>query len=118
MTLPSYLRDNSEIKKITNCLKRHPVLKAYLFGSMARNETTGTSDIDLLVTVASGVSLFDFIRIQQSLETELERTIDLVSDEGLSSHIAPYINQDNPVSAMNNGGSRCPHLFRRIEQAI
>ncbi len=94
MPLPIHLQNRSEIQTIIDCLKTHPIEKAYIFGSMARNEETRSSDIDLLVTVDSNMSLFDFIKIQQKLESELKKTIDLISDEGLSAYIAPYINQD------------------------
>ena len=71
-----------------------PVRKAFLFGSWARNEATPTSDLDILVELEPKVSLFDFVRMQMHLESLLQTHVDLVSANGLSPHIQPYIEQD------------------------
>lgn len=71
-----------------------PVRKAYLFGSQARNEATDESDIDILVELESSVSLFDFVRMKLQLEDILHMPVDLVSTNGLSPHVKPYIDQD------------------------
>jgi predicted nucleotidyltransferase len=50
-----------------------------LFGSSARNETTESSDIDLLITFDRAVGLFAFYGVQEYLETLLEcDKVDLV----------------------------------------
>ncbi len=41
--------ENSQISIIKNYFKTKPVLKAFIFGSNARNEANENSDIDLLV---------------------------------------------------------------------
>ena len=71
-----------------------PVRKAYLFGSQARSEATSESDIDILVELESSVSLFDFVRMKLQLEDILHMPVDLVSTNGLSPYIKPYIDQD------------------------
>jgi uncharacterized protein len=85
---------DKDIDLIRNHFKNYPILKAYLFGSKARGEATKQSDIDLLVKLDEGVSLFDFIRIKNDLEDLLKKTVDLVSEEGLSPYILPDINND------------------------
>ncbi|MDN4175870.1 nucleotidyltransferase domain-containing protein [Nocardioides sp. SOB77] len=54
-----------------------------VFGSVARGEATGDSDIDLLVEAPKGTSSFGFIRFKQLLERVLGRQIDLVECGGL-----------------------------------
>lgn len=41
--------DNQSILSIKNYFRDKPVLKAYLFGSFARNEANEKSDVDILV---------------------------------------------------------------------
>jgi uncharacterized protein len=86
--------NEKEIDLIKEQFKKYPILNAYVFGSSARGDDTKNSDIDLLVKLDEEVSLFDFIRIKNELEVLLKKTVDLVSDEGLSPHISPYINDD------------------------
>ncbi len=74
-----------------------PVKKAYLFGSHARGEATQESDIDILVELEPMVSLFDFVRIRLQLEDILHLPVDLVSANGLSTHVKPYIDQDKKL---------------------
>ncbi len=71
-----------------------PVQKAYLFGSRARGEETNTSDIDILVELEPMVSLFDFVRMKLQLEDILHLSVDLVSANGLSPYVKPYIDKD------------------------
>ncbi|GAB3790669.1 hypothetical protein GCM10028818_61100 [Spirosoma horti] len=71
-----------------------PVRKAYLFGSQARGESTNGSDVDILVELEPTVSLFDFVRMKLQLEDILHMPVDLISANGLSPYIKPYIDQD------------------------
>jgi predicted nucleotidyltransferase len=72
-----------------------PVKKAYLFGSMARGEASEESDIDILVeldhTEPIGMQFFIY---QSDLEELLHKKVDLVTNEGLSRHVKPFIDKD------------------------
>lgn len=72
-----------------------PVKKAYVFGSYSRNEADESSDIDILVeldhTKPIGMQFFTY---SDKLQTLLKRKVDVVSDEGLSKYIKPFIDQD------------------------
>ncbi|MFH0739773.1 MAG: nucleotidyltransferase family protein [bacterium] len=73
-----------EVKKqILPILKRQNVIKAAVFGSVARNEATKKSDIDLLVKLPKKASLLDFIGLKLDLEEKLSRKVDLVEYEAL-----------------------------------
>lgn len=59
-------------------LRQSGVARSYLFGSYARGEATGASDIDLLVEFAEDdKSLFDLIRLKHQLEDTLGVTVDI-----------------------------------------
>ena len=74
--------------------KNQPVKRAYLFGSFVRGENNPESDLDILVELEPGTGLFKFISIQHQLQIALIIQIDLVSANGLSPKIKPYIDSE------------------------
>jgi uncharacterized protein len=66
---------------------RHGGRSVRIFGSVARGEARDDSDIDLLVDLEPGRSLLDLIAIKQDLEDTLGRTVDVVTEAGIS----PYV---------------------------
>lgn len=64
-------------QKITPVLKRQGVIRAALFGSVARGETKRNSDIDLLIKIKESKSLLDIVRLKLELEKKLGRKVDL-----------------------------------------
>lgn len=72
-----------------------PVKKAFLFGSRARNEANANSDVDILVELDHSKPIgMQFFVYQQDLEMLLHKKVDLISTEGVSRHIQPYIDKD------------------------
>src|SRR3989338_3161874 len=65
-------------KKAVPILKKNDVVRAGIFGSVARGEAKKKSDIDLLIKTRRTVSLFDFVGIKLELEEELNHKVDLV----------------------------------------
>jgi len=61
-----------------------------VFGSVARNEQTGTSDIDLLVEFSKPVGFVTFMRLENFLSERLGNRVDLVTSDSLK----PVIRQD------------------------
>ena len=60
------------------------VRRLSLFGSIARDEAAGSSDVDLLIEFDRPVSLFDFFRLQHRLEEIMGvEKVDLVQTGGL-----------------------------------
>jgi predicted nucleotidyltransferase len=59
-------------------------LNVRVFGSFARGDAQPNSDVDFLVDVEPGRTLLDVIAFEQALEMLLGRTVDVVSDGGLS----------------------------------
>lgn len=76
-----------------------PVHRAYLFGSVARNEQNSDSDIDILVELdyENGADYFIFYDMQQQLNKLLNRKVDLISAKGLSPYIQPIINLEKKL---------------------
>jgi hypothetical protein len=63
-----------------------------LFGSFARGEQTDSSDIDILVEFTPEKHTFDnFMEVSFLLEETLGRKVEIVTPEGLSTHIGPHI---------------------------
>jgi predicted nucleotidyltransferase len=62
----------------------HGYSRLAVFGSLARQEATPDSDIDLLVQAPEGTSTLDFLRFRQLIEKVLGREVDLVSYGGLT----------------------------------
>ena len=54
-----------------------------IFGSVARDEVSDTSDIDLLVSFNKPVGLFHFARVQRRLSEILGCPVDLVTPQAL-----------------------------------
>ncbi len=79
---------------LTGFFKDQPVIRAWLFGSFARGDNKPGSDIDILVELNPGTGLFKFISIQHQLQVTLKMEIDLVSANGLSPKIKPYIDSE------------------------
>lgn len=73
-----FIKKSSESKNIQSLA---------LFGSYARGEEKGDSDIDILVTFRKPVGYFTLVRIQNELFQFLQRKVDLVTANSLSRYI-------------------------------
>jgi predicted nucleotidyltransferase len=74
----------TEIKsKILPVLKKYGVKRASLFGSVARGESTKNSDIDLLVELPEGSSLFELGGLKMELEELLGLKVDILTFNSL-----------------------------------
>jgi predicted nucleotidyltransferase len=62
---------------------RHRATHVRLFGSVARGEAAAGSDVDFLVTLEPGSTLFDLAALRAELEGLLDVAVDVVSDSGL-----------------------------------
>src|SRR3990167_10082570 len=70
-------------RKAKPILERRGVNRAALFGSTARGEAKKNSDIDLLVKLKKGKTLFDIVRLKLELEKKLGRKVDLVEYDAI-----------------------------------
>ena len=65
-----------------------------LFGSVARDEASADSDVDLLVEFSKPVGLFQFIELQQRLEELLDSKVDLGTPRSLKPRIKDQVLQE------------------------
>ena len=81
--------------KLKNYFSDKPIKRAYLFGSFARNEAKSDSDLDILVELdysePIGMKFFGF---QADLEDLLNIKVDLLTTDGLSKYVKPFIDRD------------------------
>jgi len=90
--------DQDSTQQIIAYFETQPVLKAFLFGSYARNEATEASDIDLLVELDYSQPIgLEFVQMQLDLQKLLSKKVDLVTERGLSKHIRPYIEAEKKL---------------------
>ncbi|MEJ2706392.1 MAG: nucleotidyltransferase family protein [Anaerolineales bacterium] len=69
--------------------ERYHVASLFLFGSVARDEASPDSDIDILVEFSQPVGLFHFIELKQHLEELLGCEVDL----GTPRSLKPYLKE-------------------------
>lgn len=67
-----YIKD-----KALPILREAGVRRSAVFGSYVRGEQKEDSDIDILIDLPKGVSLFGFIDLQLKLEKALNKKVDL-----------------------------------------
>jgi hypothetical protein len=90
--------DAVRIEAIKKYFETRPVLKAYLFGSFARNEANFQSDIDILVDLDYSQRIgLQFIQMKIDLEKLLNSKVDLVSSNGLSKYIKPIVENEKQL---------------------
>jgi predicted nucleotidyltransferase len=70
-------------EKVLPLLKGAGVLRSSIFGSVARGEERPGSDVDILVELPDGKSLFDLIDLEGELRSALGQKVDLVTYRSL-----------------------------------
>jgi len=65
-----------------------------VFGSYARGEQKGNSDLDLLVRFGKRLNLFDLVGLEQELTEQLGIKVDLVTENALSPLIKEFVMAD------------------------
>jgi predicted nucleotidyltransferase len=85
-------------EKILLVLEPYEVKRVAVFGSVIRNEDAPGSDLDILVSLPPpgerpviGLKWFDLV---EELSVALERPVDLVTEEGLSPYVRPYVEEE------------------------
>jgi predicted nucleotidyltransferase len=74
--------------------ERYHVASLSIFGSVARGEARPDSDVDVLVEFAHPVGLFEFIGLQQYLESLLGRKVDLGTLRSLKPRVRDRVLQE------------------------
>ncbi|MEO5603338.1 MAG: nucleotidyltransferase domain-containing protein [Cyclobacteriaceae bacterium] len=88
----------NDIELIKGVFLDKPVKRAFLFGSFIRGEADQDSDVDILVELDYSKHIgIGFVKIKNQLEEVLNKKVDLVSENSVSHHIRPFINQDKQL---------------------
>jgi predicted nucleotidyltransferase len=90
--------DSTKIETLKEYFSSRPVLKAYLFGSYVRGQADNESDIDILVDLDYTKRIgLGFVQMQIDLEGILKTKVDLVSSNGLSKYIKPFVDKEKQL---------------------
>ncbi|MBW4622517.1 MAG: nucleotidyltransferase family protein [Cyanosarcina radialis HA8281-LM2] len=76
-------------------LKEFNVKSLILFGSVARDEATPESDVDLLVEFDRPIGLLAFVRLKRHLEAILGCSVDLGTPNSLKSDLRKPVLEDS-----------------------
>ena len=87
----------SKRDEIEEIAKKYGATHVRVFGSLAKGEATLESDIDFLIQLEMGRTLFDIIALKQDLEDLLGRQVDVVTERSLS----PYLRDEIMKNAIN-----------------
>ena len=83
------------LEKLKNFFKSKPVIKAYLFGSIVRNESNEHSDVDILVELDYSQPIgLGFVKMHLELEELLNKKVDLLTSKSVSKYILPFIEKE------------------------
>jgi len=90
---------NAEIddikKAIASYFKDKPVKKAWLFGSYARNEANGMSDVDVLVDFEENSRVgLRYLVWHEEIESIVKKKVQVVSNKALPDYIRPFVEAD------------------------
>ncbi len=69
----------------------HGARNVRVFGSVGRGEAETSSDLDLLVDMSAGRSLFDLVALSDELEDVLGIEVDVVTEGGISPYLRDRI---------------------------
>lgn len=86
------LRDRRD--EIVEIARARGASRVRVFGSVARGEAAEGSDIDFLVDLEPGRSLFDLGGLLMDLQDLLERSVDVVTERGLRPRVAQRVLAD------------------------
>ncbi len=88
------MKREQTIETIKRVLIAHGVGAAYLFGSFARKERR-SHDIDIAIKPPRGkFSLLDLVGVEQELQDETGKKVDIVIIDSIKPRLRPYIEKD------------------------
>ena len=92
MTIDELLKEKRE--EILRICAKYGARNVRVFGSVARGKADEQSDVDFLVELEPGRSLFDLGGLQSELEHLLGRPVDVVTDRALKARIRERVLQE------------------------
>ena len=93
--MPDFNEVSRKIDPIMKDLSsRYKIKKLGIFGSTARGQAEPDSDVDILVEFFEIPGLFDFMRLEEELESVLKVRVDLVREKAVRPEIRQSIFKD------------------------
>jgi len=89
MEIPELIGDQKEL--ILAIAAKYGAFNVRIFGSMAQGTADETSDVDFLVDLEEGRSLFDLGGLLMDLQGLLQRKVDVLTENGLHWYIKDRI---------------------------
>jgi len=86
-----------DANKLVEICRRSDVAMLGVFGSMARGEATGQSDVDLLVRFSRRKSLLALVRLEREVSEALGRRVDLLTEAAISPYLRDEIKRQLQV---------------------
>jgi predicted nucleotidyltransferase len=80
-----------EPEVLAELCERNDIDRLRIFGSVARGEDSGASDIDLIADFTRRKSLMDLVRIERDFSDRLGRKVDLFTERALSPYLRTRI---------------------------
>ena len=82
------------LKENQDKIKEFKVQKMFLFGSVARDQETTSSDVDILIKFTIPPTYDMYMDLKFFLEDLFDRKVDLVTEDALRPEMKPYVERD------------------------
>lgn len=82
------------LKEHLNEIKQFKIQKISIFGSVARDDETTQSDIDILIKFKGPATYDMYMNLKFYLEDLLGRNVDLVTEDAIRPEIKQYVEKD------------------------
>lgn len=92
MEIEELLKEKRE--EILQIAAKHGAINVRVFGSVARGEADGDSDVDFLIDLGENLSPWFPVRLIRDLESLLGRKVDVVTENGLKTRIRDRVLQE------------------------
>ena len=75
-------------------VENYGITSLTLFGSVARDEATGTSDVDVLVDFGAPPTFDQYMGLKIFLEDLFQRRVDVVTRRALKERVRPFVEKE------------------------
>jgi predicted nucleotidyltransferase len=84
------------LRRSERALRERGVMRAALFGSLARGDNRSDSDIDIMIEIDPDIrmTVFDYVDLKEYIADLFDEPVDVVNRNALKSHIRPAATAD------------------------